>query len=312
MYIDNLVNIRAKDVHAAYKTAAVSAAKAVAVLDFAKLKTKAELQPKVEGGTTYRVRLILNMGLDPERVSAEVNDYYLNHTKEFIFEVEGTTAEMAEALLEQIKRNATMNSDEMFTAVAAGDAVTLTARDEYVRFKSVDVVDLYQDVDAGERITGNWETKRYEFKSVADTKSTDPAYHTTDGTVGVGTTNYIINNVRLQTIENVNPYNGADTDERPLPRALYDQYTVELVTERRHIAGSVVGSINTSLTTMVFFVLHNESDCGGDPSADFEAALSTVATILPEETTSLPSQVISYVDDTAEHADSDSASIPSV
>ena len=66
----------------------------------------------------------------------------------------------------------------------------------------------------------------------------------------------------------------------------YDQYTIECVSERRHIGSQVFGAIDKSLTTYVFFVEQSiPGTSGNTTSKDFETAL---ASVLPNNQQELP------------------------
>jgi hypothetical protein len=160
-----------------------------------------------------------------------------------------------------------MNNNEMFSASLSGTIITLEGRDRYVRFKDAVVLDLNNvPSNNGSAVTGyNKFTKLTSIFTIVNA-----------GSVGTGTAEYLINNVKLPTLENVNPYNGQDNLAKPIPGALYDQYTIETVVERRHIGHQVMGSIDHSLTTFVFWVRKDDTctcDTASSPSEAFEAAL---------------------------------------
>ena len=112
--------------------------------------------------------------------------------------------------------------------------------------------------------------------------------------------------MRLLTDANLNPY-GLNMDERPLPKGQYDQYMVELVTERRHIGHDVMGSVGTSLTTLVFYVLKS-AGCAEDVSAAFEAALEDLGCeVKAAKGAKAPKRVLAHTSDLPDAEDEGSS-----
>lgn len=144
-----------------------------------------------------------------------------------------------------------------------GDKEKTVAKDPYMTIKASTASEFkFEAVDCYTRIKGIKVVQDVVVEDsnigIGETTTVDEWDRTksglTAGSVGVGTTTQILRNMRLQTDANLNPY-GIDTDERPVPNSVYDQYTVELVTERRNIGHGVMGSVDHSLTTLVFYVL---------------------------------------------------------
>jgi hypothetical protein len=160
----------------------------------------------------------------------------------------------------------------------SGAAITIEAPDCYTRVKEIRLVTVPTDkqTNVGAVLTGyedydvvlKWERK----------EGTTSAVTLTPGSEGVGNTVQILKNMRLQTAANLNPY-GFDMEERPLPKGKYDQYTVELVTERRHIGHDVMGSIGTSLSTVIFYVLTSDTCESQAISETFEEELAKLGTV---------------------------------
>lgn len=264
--VDHMINIKAKDVCSAYKSE--GEAEALEVLEI----TPADTDAVIKKGDV--VRLVLTLGQDG-RVISTFNDQYPEHSRSFFYEAKAAadaTVPVAD-LVDAIKKEAALFESPFFTAEEAAGKLTLKALDCYTRFNEVRIVKVPTDDQSmvGAVLTGYLD---YEVVVALDRKALlDGGYLKTEGSTGKNTTNYIVHNMRLLTGANINPY-GVNIDERPLPKSIYDQYTLELVTERRHIGHQVMGAVDQSLVTVIFFVLHTDGACADSPSALFEAALT--------------------------------------
>jgi len=266
--VDHMINIKKADVCAAYKS-----------------EGQAEVNEKLEldlTGVTLEAkklyRLVLTLGQEG-RVISTYNDQYPEHARSFFYEAVAETTsgtDLAEDLAKAIKKEIAMFESPFFAVEETAGKITLSALDCYTRFNEVRLVAVPTDRDdmVGAILTGYLD---YDAVLVADRKAlldgTVAELTLTEGNTGKNTTNYIIHNMRLLTCANITPY-GVNMDERPLPKSIYDQYTLELVTERRHIGHQVMGAVDQSLVTVIFFVLHTDSACEDSPSALFEAALT--------------------------------------
>ena len=320
MLIDNMVNIRKKDVNAIYKHPFE-----------AEVKDKVTIKGDAitaEAGDV--VRLVIMLGLQG-KVSATFNDYDPDHSRELFYETivpaaEGSSEsagevaeEIIDGLLASVESEATLSKLKFANISKDGSDLVIEAPDCYTRIKEVRLVKLPQAKDeAGEvakygaLLTGfeDWDPivvwKRAE--------GTTEEVTLVEGTEGNGNTVQILKNMRLQTAANIDPY-GLNVDERPLPKGQYDQFTVELVTERRHIGHDVMGSIGTSLTTLVFYVL-SSAGCAENVSEEFEAALSQLckveevakiseaATPAEAEEKAMPKRVLAHTKDLEDEAGS--------
>jgi hypothetical protein len=106
----------------------------------------------------------------------------------------------------------------------------------------------------------------------------DPTATIVQGREGFGTYTHLMKDLRLPTAANTN-WLAVNQEERPVPGALYNQYTIEYVKPRGIMGQSAVGMLATSSTLHVFYVKQ-------DLVANFEAAM--VAAGLTITTQSLP------------------------
>lgn len=275
LYIDNLVNLRKQDVIAVYKTPFQDSQKEKVVL------TTNSFNPTSE----VTVRLVVGLG-QQGRVIATFNDHYPDHTKRYFYEATGSSAaEIVAGLMKAIARDNSLTDDRYADITLTPTTITVEALDPYTTVKEIRLVEVNTSYSShvGAALTGYEDYKvlvNYD-RDVRDANGDATAtgsLATSGATVavdyasqGAGSANYIINNLRLQTDANLNPY-GENRDERPVPGGEYDQYLVEIATEHRHMSPAVVGSVNTSLTSFVFFVLRNEG-CETSPSEVFETVL---------------------------------------
>ena len=193
--------------------------------------------------------LVISIGQEG-RVISLVSDRFANHTKDYIFN--GTPAQWAS----QFERQAAMEDMDRLidvTVDAAGDTLTISAKDCYTRIEKV----VYEG--ATKQV---WE-RADKYKKATLRTNTWTGDTLVPGTEGMGTVTRILKNMRLQTNAHLSAH-GFDMDERPLPRGEYEQWTIQYVSERRHQSGEVFGSINHSLVTLIFFVEKNVIGNGSD------------------------------------------------
>lgn len=285
--VDHMINVKAKDVCSAYK--AEGEAEANEVINIA----APELSDVLAVGDVVRLKLVLGQ---EGRVISTFNDQYPEHSRTFLYEAKVEVADEIPfaALAEAIKKETAMFESPFFAVVedaesagsSAGDDLTLAALDCYTRFDEVQVVKVPLDADraAGAVLTGYQDyvvlVEADRKALLSDESGESDVTLVTEGNTGKNTTNYIIHNLRLQTAANINPY-GTNMDERPLPKSLYDQYTLELVTERRQIGHQVMGAIDQSLVTVIFFV-HSSV------SAEFASALEAAGITVEEPAATAP------------------------
>lgn len=274
-------NIRKADVNAVYK--ATGTEEKVERIVW----TPTDANNKIKAGDIIRLTIVLGQ---ENRVHPLFNDYYPDHTQSFFYEAKATTdktipfADLNKAIATEKERF----DNVYFTAdTTKADSFVLDLMDCYTRLESIRLVVVHTDVDPTKIVASNltayedWDVvaELKDRKSIVDAVANNEkgfaSTTTVLGTAGRFTTNYLVQNVRLLTDAAINPY-GVNKDERPLPRSIYDQYMVECISERRHIGHQVMGSIDHSLTTFVFFVLQ------GATSTEFAKALADLGKTIDE------------------------------
>lgn len=277
LMIDHMCNIRKKDVAHIYKNEGVAESIEKFTLDFSSVKND------LKKGEV--IRLVMTLGQE-NRVHPLFNDNYPDHTQTFIYETEikidgeDPTAGLVAAM--KAERN---RFENLYFTIDDTNKVTLM--DCYTRLVGLRLVKVPANHDnnanLAAQLTGYQDYEvigTFNYKNRQEILAAKSTLGLTEGNAGVNTTNYIVQNMRLLTDANINPY-GVNMDERPLPKSVYDQYTVEMVTERRHIGHQVMGAIDHSLVTIIFFVLNNglDEDSNKNPSILFKKELEKIGTV---------------------------------
>lgn len=300
LYVDNMVNVRSKDVNAIYRHDYEADAKDKVTITPTSLSGKAN----IKAGNV--VRLVITLGKIGQ-TTATFNDYYPEHSRHLFYEAiaatDGTLP--VDGLISSVEHEATLRGEKFVKIEKVGSDLVIEGLDCYTVVKEVRIVTLPQATPAAK--IGALLTGYEDWELVADWTRKDQSATVAAGIVlttaakeGNGNTVQILKNMRLLTDANLNPY-GIDMDERPLPKGKYDQYTVELVTERRHIGHDVMGSVGTSLTTLVFYVLKS-GECAASVSEDFADELAKIGTIVrvaKSADTAAPKQVLAHANDVA-------------
>lgn len=281
LFVDNMVNIRKQDVNAIYKHAYEAEAKDKVTITPTSLSGKAN----IKAGNV--VRLVITLGKIGQ-TTATFNDYYPEHSRHLFYEAIAATDSTlpVDNLISSVEHEATLRGEKFVKIEKVGSDLVIEGLDCYTVVKEVRIVTLPQASPAakiGALLTGyeDWELVADWTRKDQSATAAAGIVLTTAAKEGNGNTVQILKNMRLLTDANLNPY-GLDMDERPLPKGKYDQYTVELVTERRHIGHDVMGSVGTSLTTLVFYVLMSDTCESQAISAAFEEALTALWEKAPE------------------------------
>lgn len=233
--IENLINIDKNSIHKVYKTAHVPAEKEVVTW-----------QPTLNGIEVGDIVRVIATLYQEDNVVATFASAVPNTGRTIQYEFVATTDD-------ELVATASPVEDLYATLSATTTAITINAKDCFTHVSKIEIVkDAVSDSNIGVGAV-----------KVASVKKGDTGFTISrEGTPGLGNTAQILRNMRLQTSTNLNPY-GLDIDERPAPDGEYDMYTVELVTERRNIGHNVMGSVGTSLTTLVFYVATTVTDAFG-------------------------------------------------
>lgn len=242
LIIDGVMNVHIADICSIYHTAYEAAEKAEAEIEI----------PTVDADEILRLRVNL---AEQGNSRSILQNAYLHKQIPFTYEViaTGKPADDAAALEAVIKADL-LDSEmrNLFTVKANGAKLVFKAKDEYLRFCSEDGVVLAAGEEGGiyagvVSLCPEHEVYKSEFKIAAKGEIK------VVGCQGAGTVKRLIKDLRIPSSAKVDPFEIKDGG-MPIPGGEYDQYLIEVVTKRRHIAGGVVGSINDSLTSFVLFI----------------------------------------------------------
>lgn len=202
----------------------------------------------VDATKTYR--LVVELMLQGLASSDFADHTSFNHKNIFI-EVSGvaTAADLATAFKTKLANQNLMTGFNFITLTNSGAAMTFTATNSYIRFKTIQIQELL--AGTGSTITGNMLTG-YDNWTLYFDLLTDPTSWT-KGVEGFGTVAWITKNLRLPTYENVR-FAGLALEERPIPGGQYTQYSIRVSNSRTGIGLSAVGQQVTSITDHIFYV----------------------------------------------------------
>ncbi len=237
--IDGVLSARVYDIVNIIKTGYRDEEMAAAHID---LKTAGYAK-----GDVLRLKVVLHQ---QGQVSSIFQNAYLKHNKPFFFEIvasddAATGAEAdAEALVKVINRELRATDFHFFKATNAAGVINFKGADCYIRFTEIQLA----KVEADNAATGASLLGYENYTKLAD------AVIDAVGSEGTGTVRQLVKNLRVPTCANVDPF-GVDFGGKPVPDGQYDQYLIELVSDRRHVGGQVMGSYNDkSITSHVFFI----------------------------------------------------------
>jgi len=214
--------------------------------------------PTVVVGVTYR--LAIDARLSGSANSEWANEYVMR-SKLFNYEYTALTTsatDLANAFKAIIAKEMNMTGFAHFVFTNTAGAFTLTASNEYIRFKSVEVQSLNTEVGTtGAILTGYNNYTLLALTSISKT----------DGAQGFGTVTWLTKNLRLPTIDRTN-WTAIGQDELPQAGGTYNQYSIRIATNRGFSGMGAVGATLTSVTTHIFYVLV------GAVATAFEAAIT--------------------------------------
>lgn len=238
------VNNFVKDnVVAIYKSEGHVGKPAEATVSFAKIAS-----PKK--GDIFRLNLYIRLAQSMQ------SSYYANDTAfkgrpltvEFTWK--GDAAETLKALKRLIEKYEIAVFEKPLIKVSiSGTDLVIKAVDEYQRFHKV-CVERYD----AEAYHGMGEF----IPEVVALEASNPDYDDEQGTItqgveGFGTYSWLLHNLRLPTTMRTRIY-AVNSDETPIPGALYNEYVIEYCVNRGVLGNSAVGDMVTSKTTHVFYV----------------------------------------------------------
>lgn len=250
--IDGVGLYHKDNITAAYKNAYVAATKDKLTINLSDVVTAVATEGKI-------VRL--KVGLQQEGlVSSIYADTKLKHIKPFFYEIKvaaaATAADIADAFVAIISKEMSWTDFKVFfKASNVANALVLEADDVYARFAEFSIGSVPIAV-ANQSNLGNILTGVDDYDPILEWKrveGTTAKVTLVKGSEGAGTVARLIKNLRVPTDANTDPF-GADNGGKPIPGGQYTQYTIEYCTDRRHIGGQVMGALDKSITTHVFFV----------------------------------------------------------
>jgi hypothetical protein len=226
----------------------------------------AELIKAIPSNAIYPVtgRIALYVALEGSEESIFSNDFYQKgHPFSLGFAVptaDVTGAELAANLKRVADRFSVANiGRKVFDVTVKGSEVTLKGTSEYSRFKGIAALidEGMDELAIATLYAGELENTQKVFTMVNVGKN------------GFGTYSHLIKDLRLPTAANTN-WTALYQAERPVPGALYNQYTVHYIAPSGTNPSMVaVGHETKSKTTHVFWVRQ-------DIAASFEAVLTEV------------------------------------
>lgn len=203
------------------------------------------------------------------RESSLIQNAYLKKQKPFFYEVisEETAATDAENLAKLITKEMSLTDFDYFEVSVAGAVITFKAKDEYIRFVSVEldkVLPFDASVQTGQALLG--------FKNYEHLASGAVSKH---GSHGAGTVEHLIKDLRIPTNASINPF-AADHGGLPVPGGEYTQWLIEYETPRAHVSAGVMGSVGeVSRTSHILFV--------NKDATKLTAALTAIANNMKEK-----------------------------
>lgn len=188
-------------------------------------------------------------------LSGSTNSVYANWTQGFSKPITvevisaGITTTDAAALTTQLNALQSRFGYKHFNATSSGAVITLTAKEDVQRFKSITLVETQVDTTS---------LALYKEIEIAAGVVTVP------GAMGFGDDAWMIRTIFVPTAENVR-YFGISRDERPILGGNYTEYALRYSITKDGNDGIVSGG--TSVTTHIFYVLSTLADA-------FEAVLA--------------------------------------
>lgn len=192
----------------------------------------------------------------------------------YSFELNGTetATQVADKITKIVKHLETRFGEKWLNVSNSGATLTVQAVDEYQRFKKV-AIQQYQPLEnpcaCADTCDCGWVDVLEALPADETGAFPDPDATIVQGREGQGTYTHLMKDLRLPTAANTS-WLSPNQEERPVPGALYDQFTIEYVKERGIQGTDAVGDLVTSATLHVFYVLQ-----GATMSTAFEAALTS-------------------------------------
>ena len=192
------------------------------------------------------LRLIITLR-EEGRSTSYMQNAYLRHHKNFFYEIKstGVWANDIEALKKLVNKEMALTDFDFFKADVVSGKLVIEAKDYYIRFAEAPRIDKINAASVAQPGAYLGFQDYVEFaKATVDVT----------GDLGAGTVDHLIKDLRLPSNANINPF-GPDNGGKPIPGGQYTQYLIEYTTDRHHVAGGVMGSVNEkSLTSHILFL----------------------------------------------------------
>lgn len=196
------------------------------------------------------LRLIVTLR-EEGRSTSYMQNAYLRHHKNFFYEIKsaGVWENDVKALEKLVNKEMALTDFDFFKASVKGSGdsaeLVLEAKDYYIRFAEAPRIDKINAAPA---------VKDGAYLGFKDYTEYVEGEIKVVGDLGAGTVDHLIKDLRLPSNANINPF-GPDNGGKPVPGGKYTQYLIEYTTDRHHVAGGVMGSVNEkSLTSHVLFI----------------------------------------------------------
>lgn len=250
---------------AIYKAVASEPELAKVTIDLANLTDTADCK-------IYRVNIYIGL-TQASQLSYYANDLLYKGkplSVEFMWKTDAATT--AEKLVKTINQyELLVYGDKLLNVTCNGSCITIEAKNEYQRFRVVNIDELDPDAHfgMGEFIPIHTLEDIAVKSSNAEVTDSEEGYFV--GKEGFGTFSFILHNLRIPTHYRTDAF-AINQEESPIPGALYNQYTIIYCTNRGPLGMNAVGDVTKSVTTHVFFVKQDLAD-------SFEEVLANCGTI---------------------------------
>ena len=247
LLIEGVGSFDLKNIAAVYKTPYLAGKESVATITI----------PTTDLASNDTVRLQIWIS-EEGSIRPELQNAFLMKKLPFQFEIElGVVANVAEELATAaMKVLNKKGAEKLFTVSGAGDTLTITATDCYIRINEVRV----DKTNVAPSLLGY-----QDYQKVIAVKASDNGQTAiVQGREGNGTVARLVKNLRIPTSASLNPF-GSYQGGKPVPGGEYDQYLIQYVVDRSHMGHQVIGSVaDKSMTSHVLFIEKNTSAAFAD------------------------------------------------
>lgn len=248
----------------------------------------------ITGGTVYR--LVIDAILTQGSQSAEFSRWAIHKGKPFYIEyrptadISNTTSAAAQMTAAFVKGLKKYNMDETeVTITTSGATIIVTAKSPFVRFKFIAIEELAAvGSGTGEDLEGNPASYFIAFDGTTATPAAGKFVISTPGKEGFGDYTFMMNNLRLPTVEQLR-FMGTFQDQLPIPGRNYTQFVISYTKEREITGNSVLAAKAETKTNHTFYVYDDGVSANTNPAYKFWADLVSVTNDHLKETEVLTS-----------------------